>query len=64
MKCIKSTYSLFEAGKDYEMRELDPVGRFRVFSYTDDQGNVYTFGLDENGENENESVGSFMKFEI
>lgn len=64
MKCLKITYALFEAGKEYEFTELDPVGRFRVFSYTSPDGSVYKFGLDENGENENESVGTFMKFEL
>lgn len=62
MKCIRSTYALFEAGKDYELKDVGFVGRFTVFEYADEQGHKYTFGLDENGENETD--GNFMKFEV
>lgn len=62
MKCIKSTYALFRAGNDYPLVEKGMVGRFTVFEYTDESGHIYTFGLDENGENETD--GNFMKFEV
>ena len=60
MKCVRSTYELFQAGESYPLIEKGQVGRFTVYEYTDAQGWVYTFGLDENGENETD--GNFMKF--
>lgn len=60
MKCIKSTYALFEPGKEYDLVHVGNVGRFDVYEYTDGDGLVYTFGLDENCENETD--GNFMKF--
>lgn len=62
MKCIRSTYELFKAGEDYPLKEKGIVWRFTVYEYTDAQGYVYTFGLDENGENETD--GNFIKFEV
>lgn len=60
MKCIRSTYALFRAGESYELVNVGKVGRFDVYEYTDENGHVYKFGLDENGENETD--GNFMKF--
>lgn len=63
MKCIKSTYALFEQGKDYDLKHVGDVGRYAVYEYTDpESGYVYKFGLDDNGENETD--GNFMKFEV
>lgn len=61
MRCVKSSYKNFEAGKVYELEEQGTSGRFRVFRYTDEKGHYCTFGLDDNGENNCEC--NFMKFE-
>lgn len=60
MICVRSTYALFKQGESYNLIEKGQVGRFTVYEYTDEEGLVYTFGLDENGENETD--GNFMKF--
>lgn len=60
MKCIKSTYELFKPGQDYDLKEIGTAGRYTVYQHVDAQGWIYTFGLDENGENETD--GNFMKF--
>ena len=63
MKCLKSTYELFNVGVDYNLIEIGKAGKdYTVYQYIDENGWIYTFGLDENGENETD--GNFMKFEV
>lgn len=60
MKCVRSTYGLFVAGEVYDFKPVGDAGRFTVYEYELD-GSLYSFGLDENGENETD--GNAMKFE-
>lgn len=65
MKCLKSTIHIgtpfFVEGEDYDLRPAEQVGRFKVYEY-ERGGNLYRFGLDENGELEMD--GYFYKFEV
>lgn len=46
VKCVRSSYTVFQAGEVYEFNPVGQSGRFTVYQYTDDFG-VYTFGLDD-----------------
>ena len=60
MKCVRSTYALFEAGEAYDFKQAGEAGRFTVYEYERD-GALYRFGLDDAGANETD--GNFMQFE-
>lgn len=60
-KCLKSTYSCFEVGKEYDLQLEATKGQWRWFKIPCD-GGYYLLGLDEHGECATD--GNFVKFEV
>lgn len=61
-KCIKSTYSCFEVGKDYDLVQVCTKGRWRIFHAPIADGQYFILGLDEYGECETDA--NIIKFEV